>query len=102
MAECSLKGSKDGLTWTDTLCFDSEYIFCLASLESKPHICAVQAVYAFQGPDIQKDIAELQRSILDAQQVLETAVEQLQKDNVVSTCHLHAVYILLPMAQVVH
>lgn len=62
----------------------------------------MQAVYAFQGPDIQKDIAELQRSILDAQQVLEIAVEHLQKANVVSTCHLHAVYISLPMAQVFH
>lgn len=60
----------------------------------------MQAVYAFQGPDIQKDIAELQRCILDAQQVLDTAVEHLQKSGVVGTCRIHAFYITIPMAHV--
>ncbi len=59
----------------------------------------VQAVYAFQAPDVQKDIAELQRGILDAQQILDPVIEHLVNAGVVSTCCLNALS-LLPMAQV--
>ena len=43
----------------------------------------LQAVYAHQGPEIQRDVAELQRVILDARQILDTATEHLQKASVV-------------------
>ena len=50
----------------------------------------VQAVYAYQGPELQKDIAELQRGILDAQQVLDTATEHLKHLSLVCSRVLNA------------
>ena len=46
-------------------------------------IFAVQAVYAYQGEELQKDIAELQRGILDAHQILDAASKHLKSLNVV-------------------
>lgn len=54
----------------------------------------LQAVYAYQGPEIQRDVAELQRGILDAQKVLVSATEHLQKADVVGITHLTALFSL--------
>lgn len=43
----------------------------------------MQAVYAYQGHELQRDIAELQRGILDAQQILDAASKHLKSLNVV-------------------
>ena len=46
-------------------------------------VLPVQAVYAYQGHELQKDIAELQQGILDAHQILDAASKHLESLNVV-------------------
>ena len=48
-------------------------------------VLAVQAVYAYQGEELQKDIAELQQGILDAHQIQDAASKHLKSLNVVRT-----------------
>ncbi len=51
----------------------------------------MQAVYAYQGPGLQKEIADLQRGVLDAQQIADAATEQLKKLNLVRLPALTAI-----------
>ena len=46
-------------------------------------VFSVQAVYAYQGPELQKQVADLQRGVLDAQQIVDAATEQLKTLNLV-------------------
>ena len=75
-ASCWVSGYSTGVTVKG-------HCLVLLALRSACQVPALQAVYAYQGPELQKKIAELQRAVLDAQQVLDTTTEQLESLDVV-------------------